>query len=179
RIPLPLLRSMRVLFWTMLPVPATRIPSPPLLWIVAPWSVLLLPISSTPLPRFERTLPPVRTLEEPSTRIPTPLPFNEFQLTLFPSRTIRTRVPAPEERMLFNVCPVPATRHPTEPPAASGPTIVSLPELVMFQTGWVGSRAVTFATVHCVILRVFDPPRLRFSLVLPKIPMTSPLIAAS
>src|SRR5215470_2644201 len=162
---------MRVLFWTMLPVPATRMPSPPLLWIVALWSVLAFPMSSTPRARLLRTEPPLRTFEEPSTRIPVPLLLIEFQLTLLLLPVMSTPCPAFSARMLFRVWPLVSTSHPTDPPEASGPTIVSLPELVMSQTGAFGLAAVTLATVHWVIFSVLDPPRTRFSVVLEKMPM--------
>src|SRR4249920_1683209 len=122
---------------------------------------------STPLPEFPESVPPGRrSLALPVIRIPTGLPLTELMLTLllFP----RTRMPycaAPVDRTDLMVWPFVASRHPTVPPTASGPMIVSAPVLVMFHTGWLLFCAVTLATVHWVIVSVLAPPSVRFSLV--------------
>src|SRR6185369_6091918 len=128
-----------------------------LLSTVAPERVLLLPSISTPQPVLGPVVPPLRvfvfapgnTRMPPPTAVPNPLPLTSFQLTALLLEAITTpNWLAPLARMLFSVCPpFPPTLQPIVPPTESGPTIVSFPVLVMFQTGSVGSSAVILADV--------------------------------
>src|SRR5262249_55674588 len=151
--------ALLLLIW--LPVPVTRIPLPVLPFTVAPETLLLFPVILMPSLLLGPVVPPLRVLELPFTRIPPgpPLPLTSFQLTVFPSESIRMpQMLAPLARTLFKVCGPPEAllrNQPLVPPTESGPTINSLPVLVMFQTGLVLSAAVIWAEVHWVIFRDF------------------------
>ena len=57
--------------------------------------------------------------------------------------------------------------------------IRSFPVVVIFQTDWPESAAVTWALSHWVMVRLLVPLRIRFSVVLENRPITAPLPAAS
>src|SRR5262245_53345177 len=111
---------------------------------------------------------------------PGPLPLTSFQLTLLPFEPIR--IPywlAPLARTLFKVWFGVWSHHPMLPPTESGPWIVSLPVLVMFQTGSGFFAGGMHGAVRGGVLRGLATARVRCSTVFPNIPMVSPVLAAA
>src|SRR5262245_48123621 len=124
-------------FFSLFDVPPLMLmPTPRLLFAVTPCSVLLLPVICTPSDVLPSTVPPRRSLDDPDTPTPTALLLALFHATLL--LLLSTWMPnwlAPLARRPLASWPPVWNSQPTVPPTASGPMIVSLPELDSVHTG--------------------------------------------